>query len=67
MCSLQTGSETSSTGAGDEVAVGVMPMWQSDNVGADGGALQPLRELLCSFLPGLILVLVESMKTERPG
>ena len=36
-----------------------MFMWQPDNVGADGGALQPLRELLGSFLPGLIVVLVE--------
>ena len=34
-------------------------MWQPNNVGADGGALQPLCELLGSFLPGLIVVLVE--------
>jgi hypothetical protein len=40
LCPLQAIGEVGGRGAGNEVAVGVMPVWQLDNPGFDASAFQ---------------------------
>jgi hypothetical protein len=60
LCPFQTVGEVGGGSAGDEVAVRIVPVWQLDDAGAYAGALEALGELAGCFLPGLVVVLIES-------
>ncbi len=53
-------SEVGGSGAGEEIAVGIVPRRQLDDESADTGALEARGDLVGSLLTGLVIVLVES-------
>jgi hypothetical protein len=59
VCFLKAGGKIGGAGAGDEVTVGIMPVRQLDDVGADAAGPKALGELVGSLLTGLVVVLVE--------
>ena len=65
---LQALGELGGSGAGNEVTVGVIPVWQLDDASFDASAFQAKGELVRSLLPGLIFILVEDdvEQTARP-
>ena len=60
MRALQAVGEVGGGGAGDEVAVGIMPVWQLDDASCETSILESQGELVRSLLPGLVFILVES-------
>lgn len=56
---FQTSGEIGGGGAGGEVAVGIVSMWQPNQVCRDADALQVLRKLARSLLAGMVFILVK--------
>ena len=46
-------------GAGHKIAVGVMPVWQLDQVGTDAGSLKTVGELARGLRTGLVVIRIE--------
>ena len=56
---MKTGGEVGGRGAGEEVAVGIMPRRQSHNVGLHADLFQAAGQLLGRPLAGLVFILVK--------
>ncbi len=51
--------EVGGGGAGNEVAVGIVPGWQLDDAGGYADIGEALGELVRGLLPGLVFILIE--------
>jgi len=56
---FQADGKVGGRGAGDKIAVGVMPEWQPNHTRQDAGVSEATSELVRRLLTGLVFILVK--------